>query len=71
MDNIMSANEINTSQKPDQFIFRRLVKGGTIKPQCPNIMNLMILNANLSIYDSISQRIFRNTFSVLSKPVPE
>jgi hypothetical protein len=31
----------------------------------------MVLEANLGIYDGISQRIFGNVLSVSSKPVPE
>ena len=67
----MPTNEIYTAQKANQFIFRCLMIIGTIEPQSTNVMNLMIFDANLGIYDSKSQRIFGNVFSVPSKPVPE
>ena len=71
MNKVMPAYKIDTAQKPNQLILGCLMKGSFIEPQCPYVMNLMILDANLCIYDSISQRIYGNVFSVPSKPVPE
>ena len=71
MDDIMPTDEIYSAQEPDKFILGSLVIHGIIESECSDIVNLMILEANLGIYDGISQRIFGNVFSVSSKPVPE
>ena len=49
MDDIMPAEIIAAAQKVNQFFSVCLMKDGAVKAECPDVMDLMILQTDFNI----------------------